>query len=597
MRLLHLFLFLGLLAGPGLLLRTQAQAVPGFDRVALYGLPASGAGPGSYIEVRHTTVDTQGNGYVVGNFRDSVAFGGLSTPAASYGVRNGGFIAKLDANGAWTWFELLPETLTPYAVAVDAQGDLYLTGSFISRIVLTGTPLVALGFNDVFVAKFNGSTHRCEWAVRAGGQDAGHETGNAVVLSPAGALYVAGTYTSARADFGATTLTLPNTRGKAMCFLSRLDPQTGAWRWTTQGGYDQYDNRISGLTADATGAYLAGQYTQRATFGPLTLTNSPTGPVADVFVAKAAAGNGAWQWARGTESTTLPYSLAPGYVPGATWCDGLATDGRWVYLVGSTSARTCRFGTTTLNNLGPHPGFDAFVARLSAASGAWGWAVQGGSADTEGAQGIAVGAGGGRLYISGLRSGNSLSFLPATASGTGSLYVAELDTTAGAGRWVVVGGQAIGATTGSSLPTGRYTRQGGHVALDGQGRLHLASVFYQEPVSFSPINVAPTRLPTTYIRHFLARLSGGPLAINRGGPATAGGWTVYPNPASRGRAVSVVGLRSGQLVQVLDVLGREVARGLVPLGGEPLALTLPIDCATGLYLVRAAGQVRRLVVE
>ena len=53
---------------------------------------------------------------------------------------------------------------------------------------------------------------------------------------------------------------------------------------------------------------------------------------------------------------------------------------------------------------------------------------------------------------------------------------------------------------------------------------------------------------------------------------------------------------AGQAVQVLDVLGRELLRGTVPVQ-SPLRLVLPAGLAPGVYVVRAGAQARRLVVE
>ena len=91
---------------------------------------------------------------------------------------------------------------------------------------------------------------------------------------------------------------------------------------------------------------------------------------------------------------------------------------------------------------------------------------------------------------------------------------------------------------------------------------------------------------------FEARLgANGPLAVRKGAAAL---FEVYPNPAHAG--ITVVGLRPGQAVQVLDIVGRLVLRGTVPPQGE-LKLALPVGLPVGVYLVRAGAQVRRLVVE
>ncbi|MCC3154237.1 M12 family metallo-peptidase [Hymenobacter sp. BT770] len=69
---------------------------------------------------------------------------------------------------------------------------------------------------------------------------------------------------------------------------------------------------------------------------------------------------------------------------------------------------------------------------------------------------------------------------------------------------------------------------------------------------------------------------------------------VWPNPARA--AVSVAGVAPGQVVQLLDLTGRLLLQKTQSTSG-PLQLELPSSLAQGIYVVRANGQSRRLVVE
>lgn len=91
---------------------------------------------------------------------------------------------------------------------------------------------------------------------------------------------------------------------------------------------------------------------------------------------------------------------------------------------------------------------------------------------------------------------------------------------------------------------------------------------------------------------YVMRRAAGPLSAGVAAPGMVG-LAVWPNPAGSG-AVWVQGPDAGQAVRVLDVLGRTVAQGRMPATGP---LTLPLALPTGVYVVRADGQVRRLVVE
>jgi hypothetical protein len=86
---------------------------------------------------------------------------------------------------------------------------------------------------------------------------------------------------------------------------------------------------------------------------------------------------------------------------------------------------------------------------------------------------------------------------------------------------------------------------------------------------------------------------GAPLAAGAAG-STSAALQLWPNPA-RG-TVAVAGLAAGQAVQLVDLTGRVLLRAVVPARG-PLSLALPRGLAPGLYIVRGAGQFRRLVIE
>ena len=55
------------------------------------------------------------------------------------------------------------------ATAVDAAGNVFLTGYFRNTMVLGSTTLTSLGSYDLFVAKFNPASNQFLWVQRAGG--------------------------------------------------------------------------------------------------------------------------------------------------------------------------------------------------------------------------------------------------------------------------------------------------------------------------------------------------------------------------------------------------------------------------------------------
>jgi hypothetical protein len=99
----------------------------------------------------------------------TLKFNGTAAPLTS----NGGldiFVAKLDANGDGIWavhFGGTGDERDP-RVAVDAAGDIYVTGTFTGQVAFGAVNLVSMGDIDVFVAKLHGSDGSVAWAISRG---------------------------------------------------------------------------------------------------------------------------------------------------------------------------------------------------------------------------------------------------------------------------------------------------------------------------------------------------------------------------------------------------------------------------------------------
>jgi len=262
----------------------------------------------------------------------------------------------------------------------------------------------------------------------------------------------------------------------------------------------------------------------------------------------------------------------------------MALDGMGhLFITGGYESTGMRIGSTILPNQSirypqPNPAppipftnyyhTDLFVARLDLTTHSWDWAIRNGSdyddytvsitADTQG-----------RVYV----AGNFDNALPSSA------YYPKLAQLDGAtGTWLT--SQSVFPATISSL------------ALDAQSRLYAVGSFYSTAAqlgSFNLVQAGPT-MGTGYI----ARLAAGPLATHVAGSASPA-LIVWPNP-SKTSQVQVQGPPAGQLVQVLDMLGRVVANGHMPTSG-PLPLSLPTNLALGIYIVRSGQQARQLVVN
>ncbi|MEO8068274.1 MAG: hypothetical protein ABI599_11330 [Flavobacteriales bacterium] len=136
------------------------------------GVPiwAQKAGEGGYAFGQSVDMDAQGNAYVTGTYRGTIAMGGLTLPGPSdmsYDV----FVAKCDsADGTFQWATRGEGPGSDRAVGIrsDAEGNSYVNGTFGSSLTLGNVALQTNGGADAYVAKLSPSGDVL-WAKGCGG--------------------------------------------------------------------------------------------------------------------------------------------------------------------------------------------------------------------------------------------------------------------------------------------------------------------------------------------------------------------------------------------------------------------------------------------
>jgi hypothetical protein len=100
--------------------------------------------------------DANGAAFVTGRFNTTVDFGG--GPLDTVGPTDI-FVAKYDATGAHVWSRQFggEDGATGYGIAVDAAGDVIMTGGFSGTADFGDGPVEAQGNNDIVIAKYEGS--------------------------------------------------------------------------------------------------------------------------------------------------------------------------------------------------------------------------------------------------------------------------------------------------------------------------------------------------------------------------------------------------------------------------------------------------------
>jgi len=204
-------------------LGSGALASSGFDVfLAAYGVNGNPLWSESFggilsDEGNGVAVDRSGNIALTGVFAGTASFGGA--PLVSAGG-NDAFLAKYDPFGRHLW-SLRLGSLTNFdsgnAVAVDAQGDVAVAGTFTRTVDFGGISLTSGGSTDAFVARYS------PLGVLLDAHPFGStsiDSGNALAFDASGALITGGTF-FATVDFGTGPFT---SAGSADAFLVRLVP-------------------------------------------------------------------------------------------------------------------------------------------------------------------------------------------------------------------------------------------------------------------------------------------------------------------------------------------------------------------------------------
>jgi len=422
------------------------------------------AGGVSYDYGFGLAVDFDGNSFVVGEYRETAYFGALSL-TNSFAETSDMYLVKYNPVGNPVWVKRGGgiSTDSAKAVAVDASGNVYVTGHF-SKIASFGTNIfISNGTEDVFVLKYD-SVGNLLWARRGGGS--GHEFGLGIT---AGSNFccVAGTYQNV-ATFSGNNITAA---GGYDTFIAKYDG-AGVLQWIRSAGGIGHDQALS-IAADNLGCFRVTGYfsSALASFGDITLTNASLF-YTDVFVSNYdPAGNLLWATRLGgTESeqgvAVTTDSAGNSFVTGFFSSTNLSTipgnltnrggsdvfvakldilgSLEWISSAGGTGddiasaialdssgnshvignhSANATFGNTTLTNTGL---LDGFAAKCDG-SGNFVWAKQIGGSEDESPLGIGLDASDNIYFAGAFTSGNAtFDMLTATNAGNSDIFVAKL---------------------------------------------------------------------------------------------------------------------------------------------------------------------------
>jgi hypothetical protein len=160
-------------------------------------------------------VDNSGNVYLSGSFFDTITFGLVSI--TSRGMTDI-FVAKYNSGGTFQWVksEGGPDYDSGWAINVDSNNNVYLTGYYNTDANFGSTIKVSQGAGDIYVAKYN-NDGILQWVKTAGGPWS--DTGQSIVLDRNGSIFVTGSYVN-DATFGSQ---YQISQGNSEIFIIRLD--------------------------------------------------------------------------------------------------------------------------------------------------------------------------------------------------------------------------------------------------------------------------------------------------------------------------------------------------------------------------------------
>ena len=311
-----------------------------------------------------STTDSAGNTYQVVPFTGTFTTGNISVTAPT---TDRWAVAKYNSAGEAVWVTIPANASLPIAgIAVDASGNVYISGDYHLQMTVGPSTLPTPNGNDAWVGKMN-SSGTMLWAKQIGGP--GSQWAPGVGVDASGNVYVSGGFRDTTSFGEAGSIT---SQGDYDIFLAKLN-SSGTFQWATSVGDTGDDNAgwMQSLAVDSAGnSYVTGQIQGTVSIAGTTLTSA--GAI-DAFVGKVNSA-GVWQWAKSGGSS------------GSDNVYGVALDSsNNVYISGRITANAT-FGGISVTHLG---GDDGYVAKLNS-SGVFQWAKNFGGSSHESPAAMAV---------------------------------------------------------------------------------------------------------------------------------------------------------------------------------------------------------------
>jgi hypothetical protein len=388
---------------------TTLNGTIGGSSPALAWLSAQRFGQTSFDNGNDIAVDASGNRYITGSFNGTISFGSFSLTSSGYDA----YIAKISPAGTVLWAQKGGGTSTDEAwgVAVDASGNVYVTGNFYSTTATFGSVTLTntgSATGDIFIAKYN-SAGTIQWAVKAGStatDDAGK------ITCDASGAWISGRFTGTAA-FGSFNLTTAGGGTDMDMYVAKYNT-SGTCQWAQRGGGTTSSDKGMDIAVDGSGnSYVTGYFTGTGTFGSFTINAIGGASDYDAFVAKY------------NSTGTIQWVKQGGIASYGEIARSIAVDasGNSYMILGFQSTTT--FGAVSLTSNGAN---DLGIVKYNSA-GTEQWGRSFGGTSSEGASSVCIDPSTGNIMIAASSVGGSITIGSTTLTSFGSsgqLFVAVL---------------------------------------------------------------------------------------------------------------------------------------------------------------------------
>lgn len=474
--------------------------------------------------------DADGNSVVAGAFSSSnISFGSITltnTQAGNFDL----FVVKYNASGNVLWAKSTGgiDVGGGAAVAIDANGNIFVTGTFITPTISFDTITLTnanAGNYNMFIVKYN-SNGDAIWADHA----EGISVARSLATDASRNVFITGSFYSPTVDFGTNSLTNLDTTGYTDdLFLVKYD-NDGNVLWAKRAGGNYEDVAYSVATDKNGNAFVTGYFIDYTmSFDSIIVTNIQAG-YDYIFLAKYNASGDAL-WAKGAGGG-IDYDDAY----------AVATDeGGNVFVTGRFNSPTITFDSITLINTWFFG--DMFLAKYDAAGNVL-WARNAGGTYTDMAWAITTDENGNAIVTGDFWS-STITFdsitLTNTNVGSSDLFLVAYDAN---------GNVAWAKSAGESNDD-----YGVSVATDASGNILLTGNFMSPTITFGSTSLTNSNNSGNHGEMYVTKLENSITGLNK--VTTEEYFSIYPIPSSGEFNVEPLKL-TVQHIEIYNVWGEKI---------------------------------------